>query len=77
MEVTIKDIEQNLRTLPENLLNQVNDYVDFLKDTFSGKIPEWQKKEVLKRKMDMDNHPESAFSEQDMSLFLKELEGEG
>ena len=77
MEVTIKDIEQNLRTLPENLLNQVNDYVDFLKDTFSGNVPEWQKKEVLKRKKEMDRHPESAVSEQDMSLFLKKLESEG
>lgn len=44
MEITIKDIEQNLRILPENLLNQVNDYVDFIKDTFSGEIPEWQKR---------------------------------
>ncbi|WP_367916045.1 hypothetical protein [Leadbetterella sp. DM7] len=75
MEVTIKDIERNLRTLPENLLNQVNDYVDFLKDVFSENIPEWQKEEVLKRKREMDNHPEIAISEQDMSLFLKELEG--
>ena len=77
MEVTIKDIEQNLRTLPENLLNQVNDYVDFLKDTFSGKIPEWQKKEVLKRKKDMDSYPENVISEDDMTLFLKKLENEG
>jgi len=75
MEVTIKDIERNLRTLPENLLNQVNDYVDFLKDTFSGNAPEWQREEVLKRKREMDNHPEIVISEQEMSLFLKELEG--
>lgn len=76
MEVTIKDIEQNLRTLPENLLNQVNDYVDFLKDTFSGEIPEWQKKEVLNRKKDMDSFPERVISEDEMTLFLKRQERE-
>jgi hypothetical protein len=31
MEITIKDLENNLKTLPKELLGNVNDYIDFLK----------------------------------------------
>lgn len=76
MNVTIKDIEQNLHTLPDNLLERVNEYVDFLKETVSGNIPEWQRKEVLKRVNTMDRYPETIISEQEMSFFLRNLESE-
>ena len=36
MEITIKEIEQNLQSLPEEFLGQVNDYIDFLKSENSG-----------------------------------------
>ena len=32
MEITIKDLENNLKTLPKELLGNVNDYIDFLKE---------------------------------------------
>ena len=31
MEITIKEIEQNLKSLPEEFLGQVNDFIDFLR----------------------------------------------
>ncbi len=31
MEITLKDIESNLESLPKQFLYQVNDFIDFLK----------------------------------------------
>ena len=31
MEITIKEIEQNLKSLPEEFLGQVNDFIELLK----------------------------------------------
>lgn len=36
METTIQKIEQNLKSLPEELLGQVNDFIDFLKSKNSN-----------------------------------------
>jgi len=77
MEITIKDIEKNLQSLPKEFLNQVNDYVDFLKEISSNQnIPQWQKDEVMRRKYEMEAHPENTVSEQEMNYFLDELEDE-
>lgn len=35
MEITIKDLENNLKTLPKELLGNVNDYIDFLKEKYT------------------------------------------
>lgn len=37
MEITIKDLEKNLKTLPKELLGNVNDYIDFLKEKYLDK----------------------------------------
>lgn len=37
MQVTVKEINKNLESLPKELFEQVNDYIDFLKSKY-GKI---------------------------------------
>ena len=55
MEITIKDIQNNLKSLPEELLGNVNDYIDFLKSKYVSKknelmeVPDWHKEIVLER----------------------------
>jgi len=59
MEITIKDIEKNLQSLPKEFLNQVNDYVEFLMEISSNqKVPEWQKDEVMRRIKEAEENPE-------------------
>jgi len=59
MEITIKDIEKNLQSLPKEFLNQVNDYVEFLKEISSNQnVPQWQKDEVMRRKKEAEENPE-------------------
>lgn len=79
METTIKDIEKNLQDLSPELLIQVNDYIEFLKERYlisQSEIPQWQKEEVLRRKYEMEKHPENIVSEEEMKYFLDELENE-
>lgn len=40
MEITIKDLENNIKGLPVDLYKQVNDYIDFLKLKYAGKVNE-------------------------------------
>ena len=49
MEITLKEIEKNLLTLPDNLWGQVNDFVIFLKQKYSDDLPQWQKDELKKK----------------------------
>ena len=35
MEITLKDLENNIRTLPENFYGEVNDFIDFLKTKYT------------------------------------------
>ena len=35
MEISIKEIEKNLKSLPKEVLVQVNDYIEFLKSKYS------------------------------------------
>ena len=80
MEITIKEIEQNLQSLPEEFLGQVNDYIDFLRyKHFKEKqyeVPEWQKEEVRRRARYAQEHQESLVSEPEMNDFLNDLERE-
>ena len=48
MPITIKHLEDNIKTLPEDLYDEVNDFVDFLKFKYSPEysqsiIPDWQR----------------------------------
>ncbi|KQS91319.1 hypothetical protein [Chryseobacterium sp. Leaf394] len=78
METTIKDIENNLETLPKEFLHQVNDFIDFLKykhyKDVEYEVPEWQKDEVRRRVKYAQEHPESLISESEMDNYLNDLE---
>lgn len=78
MEITLKDLENNIKTLPENFYEEVNDFIDFLKHKhFKGKqyeVPEWQKEEVRRRMNYAQNNPQSFISESEMDNYLNDLE---
>ena len=78
METTIKDIESNLKTLPQEFLYEVNDFIDFLKYKYSKesnyRVPDWQKDEVERRVEYAQKHPESFISESEMDNYLNDLE---
>ena len=60
MEITIKDLEKNLKTLPKELLGNVNDYIDFLKEKYLDKdwanqLSDSQKESIKKGISDIEN----------------------
>lgn len=63
MEVTLKDLENNIRTLPENFYEEVNDFIDFLKtkytrtnnEDWSGILSEPQRESLKKGLDDIEN----------------------
>ena len=80
MEITIKDLEKNLKTLPKELLGNVNDYIDFLKEKYISKESKNSSKEETfkltenqKKILDsQENLDDSEF--QDHDEFLAELD---
>ena len=82
MEITIKDLEKNLKTLPKELLGNVNDYIDFLKEKYISKESKSSPKEETfkltenqKKILDsQENLDDSEF--QDHDEFLAELKKE-
>ena len=85
MEITIKDLENNLKTLPKELLGNVNDYIDFLKEKYLSKernnSSEREQVETFKltinQKKTLDNQENLDDSEfQDHDEFLVELKKE-
>ena len=82
MEITIKDLEKNLKTLPKELLGNVNDYIDFLKEKYISKESKNSPKEETfkltenqKKILDsQENLDDSEF--QDHDEFLAELKKE-
>ncbi len=79
MEITIKDLYKNIDTLPKSIYKQANDFLEFLKfqnEKEEYQIPEWQKKEISKRMKYAKEHPNSLVSEEEMNIFLNELENE-
>ena len=69
MEITIKDLENSLKTLPKELLGNVNDYIDFLKEKYYN-LSENQKN-ILNSQ---ENLEDSEY--QDNEEFLAELKKE-
>ena len=85
MEITIKDLENNLKTLPKELLGNVNDYIDFLKEKYLSKernnSSEKEHEKIFKltenQKKTLDNQENLDDSEfQDHDEFLVELKKE-
>ncbi len=71
MEITIKDLRNNLDSLPKSLYGIVNEYVNMLKEEANPETTEWQKKEVRKRIELAKIHPESLV---DFDSFMKDFE---
>lgn len=63
MEITLKDLENNIRTLPENFYEEVNDFIDFLKtkytrtneEDWSEIVSEPQRESIKKGLDDVEN----------------------
>lgn len=63
MEITLKDLENNIKTLPENFYEEVNDFIDFLKtkytranaEDWSGILSEPQRVSIKKGLDDVEN----------------------
>jgi DNA replication initiation complex subunit (GINS family) len=81
MAITIKHLEENIKTLPEDLYDEVNDFVDFLKFKYSSidnhnEIPDWQIEETNKRLKYISENPTSIVSESEMSEYIATLKDE-
>lgn len=75
MNVTVEQLTEKLKTLPENFLERVWGYIDGLsKEEIDLEIPEWQKNEVRERIEEYKRNPGSltdmndVFSEIDREL---------
>ena len=63
MTITIKHLEDNIKTLPEDLYGEVNDFVDFLKTKSESKnskdwsenLTNYQKNSIEKGISDIEN----------------------
>ena len=78
MAITIKTLEENIKTLSEDLYGELNDFVDFLKFKYSPEysqsiIPEWQIEETNKRLRYISENPASIVSESEMSNYIATL----
>lgn len=77
MEITINDIQNNLKTLPEGLLGNVNDYIEFLKSKYRSEKEDWaenltdtQKKSIEKGVSDISKG--LSFSHQEAKQKIRE-----
>ena len=75
MNVTVEQLTEKLKTLPENFLERVWGYIDGLSEEgIDLEIPEWQKNEVRERIEEYKRNPDSlidmddVFSESDTML---------
>ena len=62
MAITIKHLEDNIKTLPEDLYDEVNDFVDFLKFKYSANnsqidLQNWQKEILDERLNNLEENP--------------------
>ncbi|WDF47916.1 hypothetical protein PQ459_05400 [Chryseobacterium sp. KACC 21268] len=81
MAITIKHLEDNIKTLPADLYDKVNDFVDFLKFKYSAienqnEVPDWQIEETNKRLKYISENPTSIVSESEMSDYIATLKDE-
>lgn len=81
MPITIKNLEDNLKTLPEDFYEEVNNFVDFLKFKYSSnenqnEVPKWQIDETRRRLKYTSENPTTIVSESDMDDYIKSLKNE-
>lgn len=79
MEISIKEIEKNLKSLPKEFLGQVNDYIDFLKSKYSeskfekdwaDNLTDFQKDSIQKGINDIEN--EKTYSHEEAKQKIKQ-----
>jgi len=74
MNVTIEQLTEKLKTLPENILERVWGYIDGLsEEDVDLEIPEWQKNEVRERIEEYKRNPDSLI---DMDNVFSEIDRE-
>ena len=74
MNVTVEQLTEKLRTLPENFLERVWGYIDGLsEEEIDFEIPEWQKNEVRERIEEYKKNPSSLI---DMDDVFSEIDRE-
>ena len=74
MNVTVDQLTEKLKTLPENFLERVWGYIDGLSEQeIDLETPEWQKSIVAERVAEYRQNPDSAIGIED---FFKEIEKE-
>ncbi len=76
MEITIKDLENDLKSLPKELLQQVSDYVAFLKFKYSesskeNELEEWQKEVLDERLRYLEENPNETLNFENTIAELK------
>ena len=74
MNVTVEQLTEKLKTLPENFLERVWGYIDGLSEEgVDLEIPEWQKNEVRERIKEYKRNPDSLI---DMDVVFSEIDRE-
>lgn len=73
MNVTVEQLTEKLKTLPENFLERVWGYIDGLSEQIDLEIPEWQKNEVRERIKEYKRNPDSLI---DMDDVFSEIDRE-
>lgn len=76
MEITIKDLENDLKSLPQELLQQVSDYVAFLKFKYpqsskSTELEDWQKDILDERLNFLKKNPDETLNFENTIAELK------
>ena len=67
MNVTVEQLTEKLKTLPENFLERVWGYIDGLSEEgMDLEIPEWQKNEVRERIKEYQRNPDSLIDMDDV-----------
>ena len=74
MNVTVEQLTEKLKTLPENFLERIWGYIDGLsEEEIDLEIPEWQKNEVRDSIAEYKKNPDSAHDVEDV---IREIEEE-
>ena len=73
MNVTVEQLTEKLKTLPETFLERVWGYIDGLSEEIDPAIPEWQKNDVRDSIAEYKKNPDSAHDLEDV---IREIEEE-
>ena len=67
MNVTVEQLTEKLKTLPENFLERIWEYIDGLsEEQIDLELPEWQKNEVKERIEEYKRNPDSLIDIEDI-----------